>query len=179
MKSIYFILLISVLASCASLKSDKNVNGQINLTKENLTLLNGNYSRKPLNQSENWKGDLFWSFYTKGISGVDSLCVAKITVIDEKNLKVTLIENDKVLKSKILKGKLKNGYFEMNRRVFFIPAVFLNVFRTTKFRIGILDNKNLTTDFKEIAFGTGFFIIPFFNKDKEFDFEYKKVNDPK
>ena len=32
---------------------------------------------------------------------------------------------------------------------------------------------------KEIAFGTGFFIIPFFNKDKEFDFEYKKVNDPK
>lgn len=176
MKSIFYFVLISVLTSCANLKSDKFVDGQIELTKENLNLLNGKYSRKPLNQSEEWKGDLFWNFYTKGISGVDSLCVTKITVIDEKHLNVTLIKNDSVLRSKVFNGKIKNGYFELNSRVFFIPTLYLNVYRTTKFRIGILENKNLTTDFKSIAFGTGFFIIPFFNKDKEFDFEYKKVN---
>lgn len=75
-----------------------------------------------------------------------------------------------------MKGKIKNGYFEMKRRVFFIPTIYLNVFRTTKFRIGILENDNLTTDYNQIAWGTGFVIIPFFDKEKEPDFEYKKIN---
>ncbi len=170
-------LLISIFTSCASLKSDKFVDGQIELTKQNLTLINGKYARNPVNQSENWKGDLFWNFYTRGYNvGADSLCAVELKVIDEKHLDVTLMKNDSIIKSKVLKGKIKNGYFEMKRRVFFVPALYLNVFRTTKFRIGLLENENLTTDYKQVAFGTGFFVIPFFNKEKEFDFEFGKID---
>ena len=177
MKPLNFLLLITILTSCATLKSDKYVDGQIELTKENLNLLNGKYSRNPVNQSEKWKGDLFWNFYTRGYNvGADSLCAIKLKVIDEKHLDVTIMKNDSIIKSKVLKGKIKNGYFEMKRRVFFIPTIYLNVFRTTKFRIGLLENENLTTDYKQIAWGTGFVIIPFFDKEKDPDFEYGKLN---
>jgi len=176
-KPLNFLLLITILTSCATLKSDKYVDGQIELTKENLNLLNGKYSRNPVNQSEKWKGDLFWNFYTRGYNvGADSLCAIKLKVIDEKHLDVTIMKNDSIIKSKVLKGKIKNGYFEMKRRVFFIPTIYLNVFRTTKFRIGLLENENLTTDYKQIAWGTGFVIIPFFDKEKDPDFEYGKLN---
>jgi len=176
-KPLNFLLLISILTSCATLKPDKYVDGQIELTKENLNLLNGKYSRNPVNQSEKWKGDLFWNFYTRGYNvGADSLCAIKLKVIDEKHLDVTIMKNDSIIKSKVLKGKIKNGYFEMKRRVFFIPTIYLNVFRTTKFRIGLLENENLTTDYKQIAWGTGFVIIPFFDKEKYPDFEYGKLN---
>ena len=177
MKIIYFLLLISIFTSCASLKSDKFVDGQIELTKQNLTLINGKYTRNPVNQSENWKGDLFWNFYTRGYNvGADSLCAVELKVIDERHLNVTIMKNDSIIKSKVLKGKIKNGYFEMKRRVFFIPTIYLNVFRTTKFRIGLLENDNLTTDYKQLAWGTGFVVIPFIDNEKEPDFEYKKLN---
>ena len=177
MKSFYFLLLISLFTSCATLKSDKYVDGQIELTKENLNLLDGKFTRNPINQSEKWKGDLFWNFYTKGYNvGADSICAVELKVINEKHLNVTLLKNDSIVKSKTLKGKIKNGYFEMRQRKFIVPAVFLNIFRTTKFRIGLLENKNLTTDYKQIAWGTGFVIIPFFDKDQELDFEYRKIN---
>ena len=177
MKHLYFFLTICALTSCATLKSDKLVDGQIELTKENLNLLNGKYSRNPVNQPEKWKGDLFWNFFTRGYNvGADSLCSVSIRVVDERNLDVTLMKNDSIIKSKVVKGKLKDGYFEMNRRVFFIPTIYLNVFRTTKFRLGLLENQSLTTDYKQIAWGTGFVIIPFFDKDEEADFEYRKLN---
>jgi hypothetical protein len=85
------------------------------------------------------------------------------------------MKNDSILKSKVVKGKLKNGYFEMKRRVFFIPTIYLNVFRTTKFRLGLLDNQSITTDYKQITWGTGFVIIPFFDKEEEPNFEYRKL----
>ncbi len=177
MKHLYFFLAIFTLTSCATLKSDKLVDGQVELTKENLNLLNGKYSRNPVNQSEKWKGDLFWNFFTRGYNvGADSLCSVKIRVVDERNLDVTLLKNDSIIKSKVIKGKLKNGYFEMKRRIFFIPAIYLNIFRTTKFRIGLLENQSLTTDYIQIALGTGFVIIPFFEKEEEPDFEYKKLD---
>ena len=105
--------------SCASLKSDKFVDGQIELTKQNLNLINGIYTRNPINQSEKWKGDLFWNFYTRGYNvGADSLCAVELKVVDERRLNVTIMKNDSIIKSKVLKGKIKNGYFEMKRRVF-------------------------------------------------------------
>lgn len=108
-----------MLTSCATLKSDKFVDGQIELTKENLNLLNGNYSRIPVNQSEKREGDLFWNFTNRGYNvGADSLCSVKIRVVNENRLDITLLKNDSIIKSKVVKGKLKNGYFEIKRRVF-------------------------------------------------------------
>ncbi|RZS93985.1 hypothetical protein EV197_2567 [Aquimarina brevivitae] len=170
-------LLISIFTACASLKSDPFVDGQMELTKHNLYALNGKYTRNPVHHTKTHKGDLFWNFYTRGYNvGADSLCAVALKVIDEKQLNVTIMKKDSLIKSRILKGKLKNGYFEMKRRVLFIPSIFLNVFRTSKFRIGLLENGNLTTDFKQIAWGTGFVIIPFYNKKKEFNVEYAKID---
>jgi hypothetical protein len=173
MKSILFLLAISIFGSCASFKSDKFVDGQIELNKENLKLINGKYTRNPIN----WDGDLFWNFYTRGYNvGTQSSCSVDLRLIDQKHLTVTLMQNDSIIKSKVLKGKLKNGYFEMKRRVFIAPAIFFNIFRTIKFRFGILENGNLTTDYLQKAWGTEFVIFPFFNKEEEFDYEYKKIN---
>ena len=120
---------------------------------------------------------MFWNFYTRGYNvGADSLCAVKLKVIDDQHLGVTLVKNDSIIKSKVLNGKIRNGYFEMNRRLFFVPTLYLNIFRTTKFRIGLLEGGNLTTDYKQIAIGTGFLIIPFHEVEKELDFEYKKIN---
>ncbi len=174
---LYSWLLISILTSCATLKSDKDVDGQIELNRQNLYLLNGKYARNPVNKSIEAGGDLFWNFYTRGYNvGADSLCAVKLKVIDAKHLGVTLVKDDSIIKSKVLNGKIKNGYFEMNRRLFFVPTLYLNIFRTTKFRIGLLEGGNLTTDYKQIAIGTGFLIIPFHEVEKELDFEYKKIN---
>jgi hypothetical protein len=177
MKIIYFPLFVSVLSSCAILKSDKFIDGQIELSEKNIDLLNGEYMRASINPTEKPKGDLFWNFYTTGYSlRADSLYSVTLKVIDGNHLNVTLLKSDSVIKSKTLKGKLKNGYFEMKRRKFIVPAIFLNIFRTTKFRIGLLENNNLTTDYKQISWGTVFVVIPFHDKETEPNFEYQKLN---
>lgn len=177
MKPLYYLLIISVLTSCATLKLDKLVGGQIELTKENLILLNGKYNRISTRETESETGDLFWNLFTKGYNiGDKKLCNIELKVIDEKNIEVTLMKNDSLIKSKVLKGKIKNGYFEFKKRVFILPTIFLNTFRTTKFRVGILENYNLTTDYNQISFGTGFVIIPFYEKENEKNFEYDKIN---
>lgn len=177
MKPLYYLLIISIFNSCATLKSDKLVDGQIKLTNENLNLLNGKYSRISTSETESETGDLFWNLYTKGYNvGEKKLCNVELKVIDEKKIEVSLMKNDSLIKSKILKGKIKNGYFEFKKRTFILPTIFLNTFRTTKFRVGILENSNLTTDYSQVSFGTGFVIIPFYEKENEPNFEYGKVN---
>jgi len=162
------------MSSCAALKPDKYVNGQIELTNKNLNLLNGKYSRISANQSKS--GDLFWNLYTKGYNlGDEKLCYVKLNVINNKRIEVSLLKNDSLIKSKILKGKIKNGYFEFRKRILVLPTIFLNTFRTTKFRIGILNNSNLTTDYNQISWGTGFVVVPFYEKEIEPNFEYEKI----
>ena len=171
----YYSIIICLLGSCATLKSDQFVEKQIALTKDNLELLNGKYSRASITRPNRYGGDLFGNFYDRGFNiGADSLCFVDIKVIDKKHLKVNLLKEDSIIKSKVLKGKIKNGYFEMRRKKLVVPTLYLNVFRTSKFRVGLLENNNLTTDYKQISWGTGFFIIPFYEKEAEFDFEYKK-----
>jgi len=170
----YSVIFICFLSSCATLKSDQFVDNQIKLTKDNIELLNGKYSRESITILNKQSGDLFWNFYTRGYNvGADSLCFVDIKVVDEKHLIVTLLKNDSIVKSKTLKGKIEDGYFEMRQRKFIVPAVFFNIFRTTKFRVGLLESKNLTTDYKQISWGTGYIIFPFYVKETEPDFEYK------
>src|SRR5690606_22996585 len=97
-------------------------------------------------------------------------------VVNSKKVEVTILKDDSILKSYKMRGKIKNGYFEGRRKYLFVPTIYLNVFRTRKFRFGILENNNLITDFKEVAFGTGFVVIPFYDKTLNSNVEYKKID---
>ena len=101
-------------------------------------------------------------------------CFVELMMINTKSLLVTYIANERIIDSKIMKGRLKDGYFELRHNVFIVPAIFVNVCRTIKFRIGLLANGNLTADYREVVFGTGFIIIPVFDDIKTMDCVYKK-----
>lgn len=164
--------------SCATLKPDKFVDGQVRVTAGNLNLLEGKYSRSAVVEPEKGKSDLFWNFYAKGYNvGPDNLCSVTLEIINQDHLKVTLYKNDSIIKAKTLKGKVRNGYFEMNRRVLIIPVLFMNLVRTSKFRIGLLKEGDITTDYKDVSWGTVYFIIPFLERRKEIDAEYPKEID--
>ncbi len=62
-----------------------------------------------------------------------------------------LAENSGIIKTKKIKGKLKNGYFELKRNHLLIPIIFTNLYRNRKFRLGLLNNGNLITDYNEIS----------------------------
>jgi hypothetical protein len=63
----------------------------------------------------------------------------------------------------------------LRRNTLIIPAIIVNVFRTIKFRLGILEDGNLTTDYREVAFGTVFIIIPVYYDEKREDLEFQKI----
>ena len=177
-RNIIFLLFLGFLTSCATFKKNEFANEQRKLTKENLHLLNGTYKNSSLTKTDSLRDNLFFSGTGRIPYNFEEteFYSIKLEVINDKRVQVNILKNNEALTSYKIKGKLKNGYFEGRRKYFFVPTIYLNVFRTRKFRIGILENDNLITDFKEIAFGTGFVIIPFYDKTLESNFEYKKLD---
>jgi hypothetical protein len=178
-KIVYSIALISVLSSCATFYPDNFQPGQIPIHKENLQMISGRYKRTTINPlyKNRGGGDLFWTLIRKSNHMVenDTQCVVELYPINTKRLRVIYLKNDTIIDSRILKGKVRDGYFELRRKTLVIPAVFFNICRTTKFRIGLLENGNMTTDYKEVAFGTALILIPFLEDDNTEDVEFQKT----
>lgn len=173
---LYGICILFTVSACATLKTSPISEHRIKLSEDSLALLNGTYSRTSLTKFNTATGDLFWNFYTRGYAiESDSLYAVTIEVLDATHINVSLFENDRMLRSKTLRGKLKNGYFEMRLRKFILPAVYLNCCRSTKFRIGLQENMHLITDYEQISWGTGFVLIPFYNKETAFNIEYERI----
>jgi hypothetical protein len=167
------------MASCASFQSAKFQLQQIGINKQNYHLLNGRYSRQIIKKDAhpNNGDDLFWNFFQKGRHHMikdENICSVQLLALNPKRLKVTYLKNDTIIISRIMKGRIKNGYFELNRNYLILPTIIFNICRTIKFRVGVLENGNLTADYREVAFGTGFVIIPFYTDDKEMDNEFQK-----
>lgn len=51
----------------------------------------------------------------------------------------------------------------------FAPFIVINLYKNRLFRIGLLQNGNLITDYSEIAFGTAMSICPLHEKIKDLD----------
>lgn len=175
----YLYLLMTFMTSCATLHQDKLHSQQVPINKDNYHLLDGHYSRNCIKKdSTRIQGnDLFWNFFRKGHHHMiqdENVCSVHLQSLSTKRLKVTYLKNDSIIDSLIMKGRLKNGYFELRGKYFIVPAIFFNICRTIRFRVGVLENGNLSADYREAAFGTGFVIIPFYEDDKNMDIEFKK-----
>ena len=93
----------------------------------------------------------------------------------KKKIEITIYVENKVLKSYILKGKLKNGYFEQSRKMYIIPMAIFNMYHNSKFRIGKLKNDNLITDYSEKSYAH--YVLGFKNNSKNLEnIEHTKLN---
>jgi len=181
-EKILILLLISIVTSCATL--DKNVINEhsVSLTPENLSQLNGIYKRKSIDDTLNIRGydnsNLFRCFFLKPdrYGWTDSLQndFVKIDVINKNRIKISLIKNGIIEKSKTLKGKIVENTFEFKKRFSLIPLVFLNFSETRKTRVEIMQNGNLLVDtfYEAIA---NFLIFPWGMNYYGYDLEFKKV----
>jgi hypothetical protein len=177
MKPIIFILLFTLfLSSCSSLKKSINSDGRIILTESNLTLLDGKYERESVQlNKDSFHGNLYWNFFDRGYNRKRATDFFELTVIDNENILVSYIDGNESVKSRNMKGKIKDGYFEFKRKHLFIPMIFVNMYRDSKFRIGISNDNDLTTDYKQITFGTAFVLFPFYEKKEENNMIYKRI----
>ena len=173
------------LSSCACLKKEVNEN-RIPLAESNLTLLDGKYERKSLPRStDSLFIDLYSTLYADlyshhlgnkiWIQLKNDTSFLELKVINKNRIRVSYMNESDIIDSKIMKGKIKNGYFEFRRRYFIVPIVILNLFRNSKTRIGLLNDNNLIVDGRNIAFGTIMVLFPFFHNDYEQDIIFQRI----
>jgi len=167
MKQNILILLFAIFSSsCSCLKTNYNSSNSIVLTESNITLLEGKYERFSTQQGNN-AGDLYWTFFDRGYNSRGNTEFFELIVINKNKLKVLYVDEYEVIKDKVMKGRIKNGYFEFKRKYLFIPGIFVNLYRDSKFRIRLTKDNNLLADYKQISFGTSYVIIPFYENEKE------------
>ena len=174
-------------SSCACLKKSVDNNG-IFLTESNLTLLNGKYQRKSvqINKDSLSVGDLYWNLFANSYSfalatEVEVLNLKNdvdfigLKVINKNKILVSYINESDTLAYRIMKGEIKNGYFEFKRKYLIIPMIFSNVYKNSKFRIGLSTDNNLMGDYKSITLGTVIVLFPIYDKVSENDMIYKRI----
>ena len=143
------------------------------LTEKNYKKINGNYSNHPEKfigglkktpynyHPDNTALDLYgWTFDTKKDEHIqeNKKEYVYLEFINEKRLRMKLYRNDSLFSEKIIKGKLKNGYFYSRQKkgIYpFIPLIFGYDFG--RYRIGI-DGNNIIMDFYENTWVAGFMV---------------------
>ena len=188
MKQIIIIFIFAIFfSSCACLEKSVDNSG-IFLTKSNLTLLNGKYQRKSVQIGKDSLsvGDLYWNLFANSYSfalatDVEVLNLKsdvdfiELKVINKNKILVSYINENDTLASKIMKGKIKNGYFEFRRKYLIIPLIFSNVYKNSKFRIGLSNDNNLMGDYKNITLGTIIVLYPIYDNVSENDIKYNRI----
>jgi len=171
-----FICLSYVSFSCSSLRQAAACKDRIQLQDANLTDLNGRYNNDPKSNKDSTRTDLYWNIFDIGYNPKDSNCYIEIKATDKDKLNIALWDNNHIVKSKIFKGKIKRNYFVFKRRYLIIPIILVNLFRNRKFRIGLLPNGNIITDYNQISFGSFYVILPYIEKRKYYGIEFERVN---
>jgi len=156
------------------LKTNVYNSDSVVLTASNLTLLDGKYERFSKQQGTN-AGDLYWAFFDRGYNHRGNTEFFELKVINKNKLKVLYIDEYETIKDKIMKGEIKNGYFEFKRKYLFIPAVYVNLYRDSKFRIRLTKDNNLLADYNQISFGTFVVIVPFYENEKANNMIFKRI----
>ena len=177
MKNLLFLFsTVIVFSSCSSLRKCHKNPDLIEITETNYELLNGTYTDDSFQNKDSIKGNLHWDFFDRGYNNVNLTEHIKLTMINEKTIRVNYYDGDSIVRTKEFNGKIKDGYFNLKRKYFIMPALYVNAFRNRKFRIGILSNNNLITDYHQILFGTVFFLYPVGENVKEYDVEFERIN---
>jgi hypothetical protein len=176
-----FLICLSVLSSCATFKKDAIAENQVGLTKENIHLINGTYASN--DKTTPLPLHYFWGSYYKEseYQSVYQLVTKNhypyyvtLKAIDNRKVQIEISVGGNILKSYVIRGRIKNGYFEQNRKTFIIPLSILNQYHSSKFRIGLLENGNVVTDFKKYDFGTYYLFILFNKNESLMNIEHQK-----
>ena len=143
------------------------------LTEKNYKTINGNYSnhperfigglkKTPFNYHPDITAlDLFgWTFDPNRVKHIKENKKEHVNLefINKKRLRMKLYRSDSLISEKIIKGKLKRGYFYSRQKkgIYpFVPLIFGYDFG--RFRIGIKKN-NIIMDFYENTWVAGFMV---------------------
>jgi hypothetical protein len=173
---LYLSLLCIAVDSCSSLKGTVDCQNRIILSDSTVKLLAGKFKPVATLPKSSTTAGLPWEIFDRGFNPKTNSDYVLIKPIAGNKLLISYWDSTNLIKSKIFKGKLKNGYFVFKRRYLIIPAVLVNLFRARSFRIGLLPNGNLITDYKQIGGGSFYVLIPYFDKRKEYAAEFEKLN---
>ncbi|MFV0304163.1 MAG: hypothetical protein ACK5IC_01615 [Moheibacter sp.] len=157
-----FLLPLLIINSCTTFRDIETEREIIILTKNNLELLNGKYNNQNYIPPISAVRKTF-SSNNNGVGGAIGEHFIELQVLSPKKINANIWIENSVVKTFKLRGKIKNGYFELRRKNFVFPLIYVNIFQNSKFRIGILKNMNIITDYREIEFGTVYFLSPFSN----------------
>ena len=167
------ILWMCLFTSCATLKKSVLLENEISLTKDNITLINGQYQR---GTKECMWSDLVRNLYLICRKG-DAV---QLSVVNEKHVRVTVLDKENnlneidTIRSKIFRGKIKEGHYLFKRRYLIFPLILGNFFFTGRVRIGVLKNGNLSVDHGWFFVGN-FMIFPAADIERFNDCEHEKI----
>ncbi|WCM42684.1 hypothetical protein MG290_03120 [Flavobacterium sp. CBA20B-1] len=159
-----------LLASCATFHKVENPTNHVALTPENLSALNGTYLTDTL--AIMYHNDILWgktSFFNPEMHQTvkNKPLYATLKVVNSKKINVRLHTDDSLtLKTYDIKGKIKNGYFLQRQKFVVVPAIFINKWYSGRFRLGLLSNQNVSTQYHTKDFGTVYFFAPYNNSEK-------------
>lgn len=171
---LFFLSSIILFISCASFRDFENKENLKILTKENLELLNGSYANTSRIPTINDYEDIFSDKRRK--EEVIGEYYSLVKVIDHKSIRVDICKGDTIKNTFKLRGKIKNGYFELRRKYFFLPAILVTGYSSAKFRIGVLKDNTLVTDSKNISFGLVYFVYPYSEVTEKADVKHKRID---
>ena len=175
MRKVFIFILLLVLPSCSTLKKCTKNQDIIKLTNSNFNLLTGKYIDESWRKKDSTSCSLSWDIFDKGLSGIDSLKYTEIKVISSSEIIVQFYDGHSISRSKVFKGYIKDGYFVLKRKFLVIPAIIFNVFRNRSFRIGLLRNNNIITDYHQITFGTDYVFLPIYSIQKDYNIEFIRI----
>lgn len=77
-----------------------------------------------------------------------------ITAIDANHIKAEVFKDDDLVSTKIIKGKIVNGYFEFTKRKILKFYLLINSFGALRTRLGLLESGELIVDSHTFTFAT-------------------------
>lgn len=173
--NIILICLGCILFSCSTLKHAVENQDRIPFSKTNLNLLNGKFNVYP-GLRDSTKEDLYWAVFDVGYNPKYKPNFIELKSIGTNKLSVTYWDGTQRVKSKIFKGKIKDGYFVFRRRYMIIPAIVVNLYRNRIFRIGLLPNGSLITDYDQFSLATFYIVLPALEHRKYYGVEFERLN---
>ena len=161
------------LCGCVSTKQVRNQS--LEVAKFDIEKFNGNYANYA--DSINF-GILFSILYPKNIFHINKKYPKGNAIINLKfdgknNLIITIIDNNSIFKETKLKGKIKNNYFSVRRKLLFIPIPFIfYIHQENKILLGNDKNGNLVV---KDGFYNTIFILMIGGNDGISQSQYKKL----
>ncbi len=181
--SIFIIFVCATfLTSCVSVKNATTADEITELNPNDFSDLVGVYFNVCFGDYSNYENTSLWSILgeEKGKYHNWYDLTVKITKHSVKNkFMAELKDGDKVMATKILKGKFENGFFNLkiqHKFDFGFLYILTSVYDNTAVKLGITKNKDLLI-FNKIGSLIFFTLIPIaVDKTKTFEMKYQRIN---